>query len=60
MIPLHKGGDPWDMENLRTLCRACHIKVSASERNPPPAGSEGWAEIVRNLAAGAATMEGEV
>ena len=23
--PLAESGDPWDMSNLRTLCRGCHI-----------------------------------
>lgn len=28
--PVAKGGDPFDMGNLRTLCRSCHIEISAA------------------------------
>jgi len=31
VIPVHKGGDFWDMGNLQALCRGCHIRKSASE-----------------------------
>lgn len=29
--PLHKGGAPWDVTNLQTLCRDCHRAKSANE-----------------------------
>lgn len=44
--PLHEGGDAWDMDNLRTLCRACHIGRSRGKvvlRN-------GWNHLVKELA----------
>ena len=25
--PLHKGGDPWALDNLQSLCRRCHIEL---------------------------------
>lgn len=28
---LKDGGDPWDVENLETLCRACHQKKTGEE-----------------------------
>lgn len=28
---LKDGGDPWDVENLMTLCRACHQKKTGEE-----------------------------
>ena len=34
--PLAKGGDPYDVENLRALCRGCHI-VTHRTRTPTPA-----------------------
>lgn len=27
------GGDPWDLDNLRTLCNQCHRIKSAKERH---------------------------
>lgn len=27
--PVATGGDWFDMENLRTVCRGCHIKITA-------------------------------
>ncbi len=29
--PLRRGGDPWDMDNLQSLCRGCHIAKTAAE-----------------------------
>ena len=31
IVPLHKGGDPFDMDNLQALCRSCHIAKTARE-----------------------------
>lgn len=30
--PITKGGDWLDLENLRTVCRGCHIKLTAEQR----------------------------
>ena len=27
VVPLDKGGDPFDLGNLRTMCRDCHISL---------------------------------
>ena len=32
IIPLDKQGEPYDLSNLRTLCRACHRLVTAKAR----------------------------
>ena len=29
--PLARGGDPWGMDNLQSLCRGCHIAKTAAE-----------------------------
>ena len=29
--PLQRGGDPFDMDNLQTLCRGCHIAKTRRE-----------------------------
>ena len=31
--PLRRGGDPWDMDNLQSLCRACHIEKTRRENS---------------------------
>ena len=34
IIELADGGQPWDMDNLQTLCQECHkAKTSASRRS---------------------------
>ncbi len=30
--PLERGGVPFDLENLQTLCRSCHIDKTRRER----------------------------
>ena len=48
--PLSKGGDPWDLGNLQTLCRGCHIAKTRSEqpKQPSPAATK-WGKLVENL-----------
>lgn len=41
--PLAKGGAPYDPENLRTLCRDCHIQATAKgNRRPLGAKAAAW------------------
>ena len=48
--PLDRGGDPWDMANLQSLCRSCHVDKTAGEnRREPTPGEQAWQEIVREL-----------
>jgi 5-methylcytosine-specific restriction protein A len=28
---LKDGGDPWDVDNLMTLCKSCHAKKTGEE-----------------------------
>ena len=48
--PLHKGGDPWSLDNLQTLARGCHIAKTRREnqRTPTPA-ERAWASLVNEL-----------
>ena len=48
ILPLAKRGAPFDMANLQSLCRACHIAKSL--RDYPPKYSivlnDGWRKLV--------------
>lgn len=48
--PLRRGGAPWDLTNLQTLCRACHIAKTRreNERKPTPA-QDAWQKAVGDL-----------
>ena len=35
VVPLRRGGDPWDMDNLQTLCRGCHVAKTRHESGRP-------------------------
>ena len=41
-VPIREGGDPWDIDNLETLCRDCHD--AAHER--PDEVRDGWSDLV--------------
>lgn len=49
--PVSQGGAKFDPANLRTLCRRCHIQVTAEARSAPEAaaieGREEWLDFVR-------------
>ena len=34
-IPLHLGGEAYDLANLQVLCRHCHIRKTARENSRP-------------------------
>ena len=38
IIPLHKGGPEWALDNLQTLCRGCHLSKTEVDmgRTPDP------------------------
>ena len=35
---LKEGGEPFDLENLQTLCKSCHAKKRAKERHQTGGG----------------------
>ena len=43
---LHKGGAPYDLENLKTLCRSCHIEQHRRQLTP---GEPAWRALVDDL-----------
>ncbi|MXX71922.1 MAG: HNH endonuclease [Gemmatimonadetes bacterium] len=46
IVQLHKGGDQWDPENCRTLCRDCH---KARHRRPLTPEEEEWERLLDRL-----------
>ena len=44
--PLERGGDPFDPDNLETLCRSCHIDLHRRTRTPAEIA---WKRAVRDL-----------
>lgn len=44
IVPLAAGGAAFDMDNLRTLCRGCHIDRG---RRKVPVFRAGWRELVQ-------------
>ena len=52
--PLWKGGDPWKLANLQSLCRGCHIEKTRAEapvRELPPEVKK-WRERLERIASG--------
>ena len=50
--PVSEGGSKFDMENLRTLCRGCHIELTARfnrNRKAPPPERAAWDRLVEAL-----------
>ena len=48
--PLNKGGDPWELSNLQTLCRGCHIAKTRGEQSKPPSPARSkWDKLVEGL-----------
>ena len=50
VVPLRKGGDPFDPANLQTLCRGCHIDKSAGESAKPDPARDAWRALVAKIA----------
>ena len=52
ILPLVDGGQPYDLDNLQTLCRSCHVRKTAAEnraRRPVPDAVQKWRDLVGNL-----------
>ena len=49
VIPIWRGGDPWEPSNLQCLCRGCHIAKSASEARRPDPPRDAWRALVDEL-----------
>ena len=49
VVPLHRGGDPYDPGNLQTLCRPCHIDKTAGENTRPDPERDAWRALVYQM-----------
>ena len=48
-LSLNPGQDPYDVNGLQTLCRACHIKKTRAENQRElTAGEVAWRELVQS------------
>ena len=45
--PLRAGADPYALDGIRTLCRACHIERHRGDAETPGRGA--WREFVAEL-----------
>ena len=50
ITPMRRGGDPWALDNLQTLCRVCHVEKTRGDWRPPPTAAEAaWRAFVGEL-----------
>ena len=49
IVPLHRGGNPYDPANLQTLCVGCHVAKSRAERERPDPGREAWLALIAEI-----------
>lgn len=50
VVPLARGGAPFDMANLQTLCRTCNIAKDRAENSREPTAAElAWRDLVDEL-----------
>ena len=53
-MPLHMGGDGYDLNNLQSLCRSCHVRITvADNRRKLTPAEEVWGRLVAEAVAGA-------
>ena len=49
IIPLHRGGDPYALDNVRVLTRSEHISKTAAENRKPDPARDAWRKLVQEL-----------
>ena len=50
LVPLEQGGAPYDLSNLQSLCKGCHVAKTTGERyRPEPEGAEAWKELWQGM-----------
>ena len=50
VLPLHRGGDAFDLGNIETRCRSCHVEVHRRKLSPE---ARAWADLLTELTRGA-------
>ena len=50
VVPLDRGGDPYDLDNLQALCRGCHICKTRAENTRPDPERDAWRRLVAEIA----------
>ena len=50
IVPLHRGGDPYDLSNVQVLTRDEHIRKTAGENRRPDPEREAWRALVAAIA----------
>ena len=49
IVPVHRGGEQYDLHNLQTLCRRCHLLKHRGERRRESPARAGWRALVDAL-----------
>lgn len=50
IVPIAEGGEPFDMANLKAICRRCHIgKTAKQNRQTPSPERAAWNRLVDAL-----------
>ena len=50
VVPMHRGGDPYSLENLQVLTRGEHIAKTRRENERDDPARNRWRELVAELA----------
>ena len=50
IVPLHRGGDPYALENVQVLTRDEHIRKTAGENRRPDPARDAWRALVAAIA----------
>ena len=49
VTPLHEGGEPYDLANVETLCRRCHIAFHRGTSPELAAAAAEWKDLVDQI-----------
>ena len=49
IVPLHRGGDPYALDNVQVLTRDEHIAKTRAENTRPDAERDAWRRLVAEL-----------
>ena len=49
VLPVHRGGAEFDLQNTQALCRRCHVRKTRGEHRPESPGRARWRALVASL-----------